>query len=621
MKDKRIIFTLIALIFLCIVSFIIPKRYYNESAFLAPNSLISSIEAKTFDLRQKFTSKFRKVSEDILLIALDDSSFEYMTEEIGHWPMPRSVYVDMINYVQTGNPKAFTIDILFTGAWNEYPQHDFALAKTFDKYDNLYAALYFDDAPFSKRTPKNLPEKHSAKLINYSKNFKPYHSDNVRQAYSDLLKYGNLGAVNIIDYEDGMSRSLLMFVSYPTFDENLNKIGLNYYPNMSLKVATKLVNYDGKQFIIDKNNNLLFADKKIPMTENSEVVLNWYHKDIVNVDNIYHSFFNTISFKDLYISIENVKEGKEPVIKQEYFKDKIVFFGFTAETLFDIKSTPVEKYLPGVELHATFINNFLDNSFIKKCDTKANVVLSLFILFLSFIYFYLIKSTLKLISTYISLSLIYILISYVVMFYFNLWIPIILPCCALLLSLIITSLFKYIIKSSDFDKLYLLVNTDELTGLYNKRFFNEQMDMNIKYSLIYNKKFSLIIIDIDYFKKFNDTYGHLSGDCVLKQVAQILKNEVQNKGAVCRYGGEEMCIILPQIENEEAHKLAQHICSVVAQTEFILVDNVKTNVTISLGVSIFPDNATTTEKLIEYADKGLYWAKNHGRNQVGKSEE
>ena len=99
------------------------------------------------------------------------------------------------------------------------------------------------------------------------------------------------------------------------------------------------------------------------------------------------------------------------------------------------------------------------------------------------------------------------------------------------------------------------------------------------------------------------------------------KKEVENKGAVCRYGGEEMCIILPQIEKEEAHNIAQHICSVVAQTEFILANNEKTNVTISLGVSVFPDNATTAEKLIEYADKGLYWAKNHGRNQVGKSEE
>lgn len=621
MKDKRINFTLIVLIFLCIVSLVIPRKYFNKSVFWEPNSLISSTEAKTFDIRQKFTSKFRKISDDIVVISLDDSSFEYMTEQFGHWPMPRSVYVDMINYVETGNPKAFAIDILFTGAWNEYPQHDFALAKTFDKYDNLYTALYFDDAPFSKRKPINLPEKHTTKLINHSKIFKPYHSDNVRQAYSDLLKYGNLGTINLIDYEDGMYRSIPMFVSYPTFDEKENKIGVNYYPHMALKLAAKLVDYDDKQFTIDKANNLVFADKKIPMIENSEVVLNWYNKDFLNVDNIYYSFFKSIPFKDLYISMENAKEGKEPIIKQEDFKDKIVFFGFTAETLFDIKSTPVEKYLPGVELYATFINNFLDNSFIKKWDSKTSVVFSLFILLLSFIYFYTIKSTLKLIFVYGFATLVYIVISYVTMLYLNLWIPIVLPCSALLIALIIASLFKYVIKSKDFDKLYTLVNTDELTGLYNKRFFNEQMDMNIKYSLIYNKKFSLIIIDIDHFKKFNDTYGHLSGDCVLKQVAQILKKEVENKGAVCRYGGEEMCIILPQIEHEDAHNIAQHICSVVAQTEFILANNEKTNVTISLGVSVFPDNATTTDKLIEYADKGLYWAKNHGRNQVGKSEE
>ena len=223
--------------------------------------------------------------------------------------------------------------------------------------------------------------------------------------------------------------------------------------------------------------------------------------------------------------------------------------------------------------------------------------------------------------TYTSFMCIYIVLAYFLMYSLNLWIPIILPSFALLFALIISLFLKYIIKSKDYEKLYTLVNVDDLTGLYNKRFFSEHMDMNIKYSLIYDKKFSLIIIDIDHFKKFNDTYGHLSGDCVLKQVAQILKKEIDNKGVVCRYGGEEMCVILPQIENDEAHNIAQHLCDSIAKTEFILVDNIKTNVTISLGVSVFPDNATTIEKMVEYADKGLYYAKEHGRNQVGKSEE
>jgi len=127
----------------------------------------------------------------------------------------------------------------------------------------------------------------------------------------------------------------------------------------------------------------------------------------------------------------------------------------------------------------------------------------------------------------------------------------------------------------------------------------------------------LILIDIDFFKKFNDTYGHQAGDAVLKQVAQTLKKNVRSTDVVCRYGGEEMSIILSNTDNDEAIITAQKICQAVAKRPFKLSADQESHVTISMGVATYPKDGTTPAELIERSDKGMYAAKENGRNQVG----
>jgi diguanylate cyclase (GGDEF)-like protein len=125
-------------------------------------------------------------------------------------------------------------------------------------------------------------------------------------------------------------------------------------------------------------------------------------------------------------------------------------------------------------------------------------------------------------------------------------------------------------------------------------------------------------VDIDYFKKFNDTYGHQAGDAVLRQVAQTLKKNSRTTDIVCRYGGEEMSIILPNTTAEEAMYSASRIHKAIEERNFQLNATETGKVTISVGVATFPNNAETAQDLIEFADKGLYYAKEHGRNQVVK---
>ena len=140
--------------------------------------------------------------------------------------------------------------------------------------------------------------------------------------------------------------------------------------------------------------------------------------------------------------------------------------------------------------------------------------------------------------------------------------------------------------------------------------------MQVEQAKRYEAPFSLIIIDIDYFKKFNDTFGHQAGDAVLRQVAQLLKQSVRATDIVCRYGGEEMSIILPNTPKDMSVITAEKICKRVAAKRFRLNNSQESNVTISLGVATFPDDGTSAAEIIEAADKRLYQSKNNGRNQV-----
>ena len=363
------------------------------------------------------------------------------------------------------------------------------------------------------------------------------------------------------------------------------------------------------EFKIDKNANLTIGTKTIPLTGNGSVILNWYGPSGVN---------NSSGFE--YIPMWKVEktmyEGKK-LIPQDYFKNKIIYIGTSATSLFDLKSVPTDRIFPGVEIHTTFVNNILDNNFIKRVSPLTDIILSL--LLSVFVGLIVIRSESTVISSLVAVltAIIYSFAATLVMFYFNIWAGIVIQIVSIILVFIACYLAKYIVKSRDLEYTYALATTDGLTELYNHRYFQEQMIQNIETSKRYNKNFSLIMIDIDFFKKFNDTYGHQSGDAVLRQVAQILKKNVRSSDIVCRYGGEEMSIILTNTDNDAAITTAEKICHAVSEKPLKLVNGKDVNVTISLGVSTYPQNGETTQDMIKYADDCLYKAKEHGRNQVG----
>jgi len=160
--------------------------------------------------------------------------------------------------------------------------------------------------------------------------------------------------------------------------------------------------------------------------------------------------------------------------------------------------------------------------------------------------------------------------------------------------------------------------TDSLTGLYLRRYFQIQLETEIKKAKRYKKPLSVVMIDIDYFKKINDKYGHLAGDFVLKTISRLIKQSVREVDIVSRYGGEEISILLPETSVEQALYIAERLREVVEKHSFVYKGE-KIKVTISAGIFSVRDEdieELNMERVIKKADIALYEAKNSGRNRV-----
>lgn len=596
-------------IFNYIAYFLITASILFTVFLLANNKMIVNFfndsENKSFDYRQSLLVKHRhlKPNKDIMIVAIDDGSYEYILDKYGEWPISRGIYSKIIDRIEQDKPKAVIFDLMFIKSFKSDAKSDNLLANTMNKYDNIYTAINFDNQSADVRTPIELPEKLSVKLNNNSKHVDiegNFGFSNCRPIISQILNSKtNVGMININRSEDGIIRQVPAFAYYNG----------KYYPHLTLMAGNDILNNKKvtKEYTIDKHSNLLLGDYKMPLTSTGEAVLNWYGASMRTYKNV--------PFHKLIKSVEG-----DSSIEHYDFKDKIVYVGTTASSLFDTKSVPIDKIYPGVEIHATYMNNLLDNSFIRKSGPTTNaIIIVLLILTVTFIVF---KSTSAIFATTstVLLASAYYLASYYVMSLYNIWIEVVIPLFVILVTFAISYLAKYLLKSRDFEHQYKLATTDGLTELYNHRYFQDTLKKQMDTSKRYGQEFSLIILDIDFFKKFNDTYGHQVGDAVLRTVANILKKNTRVTDYVCRYGGEEMSIILPHTSKNEAIINAQRICNEVAKTPLKISNNVECNITISLGVSTFPYDGDTPQKIIECADKALYYAKEHGRNQVGKNE-
>ena len=165
------------------------------------------------------------------------------------------------------------------------------------------------------------------------------------------------------------------------------------------------------------------------------------------------------------------------------------------------------------------------------------------------------------------------------------------------------------------EKLKKLSITDALTNLYNSRHFYNQLKSEVDRSTRYNHPLTMLILDIDHFKDYNDCYGHLEGDKVLMRLGQVIKLLLRKMDSAYRYGGEEFTVILPETDSEEALTVAQRIRKAIKEIVFNPESGKNTFITISIGMTAYSPSEELTE-FIQRADKALYGSKEGGRDQV-----
>jgi len=167
------------------------------------------------------------------------------------------------------------------------------------------------------------------------------------------------------------------------------------------------------------------------------------------------------------------------------------------------------------------------------------------------------------------------------------------------------------------DRLQRLAITDGLTGLYNYRYFWEQLYQEVNRAKRHNLRVSLLMMDIDFFKHYNDAHGHPAGDDVLVTIAKLLKENIRKIDIPARYGGEEFSIILVETDKQAAHFVAEKIRALIEEYPF-QYENGQPNgrLTVSIGVSTYPEDGDSADALVNKADQRLYRAKQEGKNKV-----
>jgi len=167
-----------------------------------------------------------------------------------------------------------------------------------------------------------------------------------------------------------------------------------------------------------------------------------------------------------------------------------------------------------------------------------------------------------------------------------------------------------------YEKTAALAITDGLTGLFTHRYFQERLGQAVDWCRQFNRQLSLLLVDTDHFKKYNDTLGHPEGDQVLKEISQLLKNHVRESDIVSRYGGDEFAIILRETDKRKAIEIAESIRRAF-ETKF---SSYQVKITASIGVASFPDDGADKSTLISATDEALYDAKERGRNKVASAK-
>jgi len=404
---------------------------------------------------------------------------------------------------------------------------------------------------------------------------------------------------------------------YPDIDGTIRRVPLIFrdkekvYPHAALQIA---MDYAGLKIReIDPRFLLLSGPKnetvKVPLIKKNTFLINWTGK--------WQNTFKHYGFLDVLAAYKDFLDHKTPQVPISDFRNSICLVGLTAIGLYDIKPIPLQPEYPGVGVIANTLSDLLDKSFLFDVPDWINVLL-LFLLALMPAFLISGEKPFKETLAVFLLAFAFVGVN-ALLFRRGILLDFSLPLLGLVLNGSVVGIYNFIRVAVERQNFFNMAVTDGLTALFNIRYFKMLLDTEIIMARADRTKiFSIVMTDIDHFKKFNDTYGHQVGDLVLKEVGAALKNSVRTSDIVARYGGEEMILLLRGSILKDALNIAEKLRKSIENT--LINDQQNTyRVTVSFGVAEFRGD-DTAESLIKRADEGLYKAKQQGRNRVSSVE-
>jgi len=530
--------------------------------FLPRTSLLSTFYSKSADLFFRYRCEQEpppEILDDIVIVNVDDATLTNLRQR---WPINRNFYTEFLNNI-SGNrtrPRVVAMDLVFAGKGNS-PEEDTRLADAIKNAGNVVIASYFNE-----EGELILPEDvfaRSAKAVGFISSPRD-HDMAVRRAYPFVI------------LKDGAFDYSFVFNAF-ALASGINTRNIIYDERAGALILPK-----AKGSVIFLNS----ADYTIKIN---------YFGQLRRLKII--PFWKTLKSSDML----------------NILKDKIVLVGTDIEMSHDVYPTPL-GLMSGIAINANALAGLLTHRFPREIPTAFNYIFLFIATFsVSFVTARLhnlkgLLLVMAIISTGFYATA--LLMSKDIMFdFFGL-------SFLAAISFVSIAAFKHIGILIENARLRKLALTDGLTGLYGFRYFETRLNIEIKMALAQKMDLSLVILDVDHFKKINDTYGHDLGNKVLKKVASIIKKHTRHSDTVARFGGDEFAIILFRSDINSSRKMAQTVKDVIEEIEIKWQEKV-IKATISAGVaSLRESDKTTAEGLLKTADEALYKAKAAGRNRV-----
>ena len=532
--------------------------------------ILDRFEYVTYDYRC-IARGARPAQPEIAVIEISDDSIS----KIGRWPWDRDWHASLIKILTDLGARAIVFDVLFSESSGA--QKDQALAEAIDYSKKVYLAQVVEELPLQnkKELLTALPE--------FSKNAK------------------GGGHINLSPDMDGVIRRVPLVL----------QLKGKQIPQLSFSVALDFYHANLKEVIFKKDAAVLQTPGgplSIPLDSEGNLLINWA--------GWWHDTFKHYSYIDVISSYALAKKGKSPTISLDEFKGKICYVGTTASGLFDIRPTPLEPLYPAVGANLTLLNNFLEKKFIREFSYAEN---ALILVALSICMFLITRSKSYFSNAFLTFLLAtgYVVGSVFVFDYFGWWVNLIYPILLIFMTYYCVTMYNQFAIAIERSNLLKMATHDELTGLYNIGQFKLLFNAELATMALRRNDWPLTILmgDVDNFKNTNDTYGHLAGDQVLREVANAVKSTCRALDVAARYGGEEFIVMLPGANQEEAFKVAEKIRKAVNQKVFTHEKGSFMN-TISIGIAQAMPGEKAGEAIIGRADKALYEAKRTGKNKV-----